>query len=638
MTGDCKIPIGNYKVSFKNRPFPIDQVAAHCERFQNFGINCIRLLITWEAIEHLGPGKYDSEYLNYLHELIDGISKFNSSNSGPDIYIYIDPHQDVWSRFSGGDGAPKWTFDAVGMDVEHFESVQAALLRDQQQPMSAYPKMIWPTNYFKFACATMFTIFFAGNTFAPNLKSKDGVPMQDYLQSHYCNAIAQVAKIVANVKNGTEYVLGFGTMNEPSSGYVNVLDLNKHFSDRELKYGYAPTPFQGMCLANGISQKIEYWSNGIRNHVFHMPDKIELMNTNEKSIWKHGASCVWEQHGVYSMDNGIPTLQRPHYFADFNFGTKCYLPFAKKFENTIQKCLAKSIIFVELPPLEFAMSDFPSIDNTELSSAVNATHWYDGVTLFLGIWFPYASFDTRTNRPVLGKNNVFNMKRSQLRDIKRIGQHEMHNAPSFIGETGIPFSLNGNKSFRSGDYSAQVSALDSTINALEANLLSFTLWCYTPGNSNVDGDFWNNEDLSVVSTDLDPIVQPIAYQGCRAAKAWIRPYAYMISGKLEKNSFSLDKVEYVLQFSTELFKGKKLSSEIFVPKLHYACQQDLIVDVSDGDYVIEECTWFYIIKYSCDFGRDHHRLSIRCRGEKGRSCNIFWWCAFAGMLLLFLIQ
>ena len=35
-----------------------------------------------------------------------------------DIHIFIDPHQDVWSRFSGGDGAPAWTLEAAGMDVD----------------------------------------------------------------------------------------------------------------------------------------------------------------------------------------------------------------------------------------------------------------------------------------------------------------------------------------------------------------------------------------------------------------------------------------------------------------------------------------------------------------------------------------
>ena len=41
--------------------------------------------------------------------------------------LFIDPHQDVWSRFSGGDGAPGWTLEAAGLDMTHFDSTGAAI-------------------------------------------------------------------------------------------------------------------------------------------------------------------------------------------------------------------------------------------------------------------------------------------------------------------------------------------------------------------------------------------------------------------------------------------------------------------------------------------------------------------------------
>jgi len=43
------------------------------------------------------------------------------------------------------------------------------------------PKMMWPSNHIKLATGTMFTLFFAGNDFAPNLKI-DGQSAQDFLQ------------------------------------------------------------------------------------------------------------------------------------------------------------------------------------------------------------------------------------------------------------------------------------------------------------------------------------------------------------------------------------------------------------------------------------------------------------------------
>jgi len=55
----------------------------------------LRLLTTWEAIEHAGPGEYDQEYLDYFTELCRLAGEFG-------MYVYVDFHQDAWSRMSGG--------------------------------------------------------------------------------------------------------------------------------------------------------------------------------------------------------------------------------------------------------------------------------------------------------------------------------------------------------------------------------------------------------------------------------------------------------------------------------------------------------------------------------------------------------
>ena len=75
-----------------------------------------------------------------------------------------------------------------------------------------------------------------------------------------------------------------------------------------------------------------------------------------------------------------------------------------------------------------------------------------------------------------------------------------------LGETGIAMDLFRDESgvaeaYKNGDFTAQILALDRTMRALEANLLSFTLWTYAVGNSNKRGDLWNDEDLSLFSRD-----------------------------------------------------------------------------------------------------------------------------------------
>ncbi len=234
------------QVSFVGRPFPLDEAHDHFSRLKGWGFTFLRLLVTWEAIEHAwspndggGPGMFDEEYLDYLRQVV-----IKAGEHG--IYLFIDPHQDAWSRFSGGDGAPGWTLEAAGLDMTHFHSSGAAITHQRQG--DRLPKMIWPTNYTKLACATMFTLFFAGNDFAPHC-TVDGEAIQEYLQRHYCAAMQQVALRLKDLPN----VVGFEAMNEPSGGYLGCPDLSAAIG--RLKLGDHPTPFQSMLLASGIRSR-----------------------------------------------------------------------------------------------------------------------------------------------------------------------------------------------------------------------------------------------------------------------------------------------------------------------------------------------------------------------------------------------
>ena len=143
-------------VSFSGRPFPLEEADEHFRRLRAWGLTFLRFLVTWEAIEHAGPGIYDQEYLEYLRAVIAKAAEYG-------INIFIDPHQDVWSRFTGGDGAPGWTLEAAGLDMAHFAETGAALVHQVQG--GPFSHNIWSTNEGKLAAATMFTLFFAGNDF-----------------------------------------------------------------------------------------------------------------------------------------------------------------------------------------------------------------------------------------------------------------------------------------------------------------------------------------------------------------------------------------------------------------------------------------------------------------------------------------
>ena len=129
--GDSKVPYPNggthlpsdfsdhRTVSFVGRPFPLSEAPEHFGRLRHWGCNCLRLLTTWEAVEHTGPGLYDAGYLDYFTQLCE-----LAGDHG--LYVIVDFHQDVWARMSGGDGAPGWTFEAVGLDFTRFARAGAA--------------------------------------------------------------------------------------------------------------------------------------------------------------------------------------------------------------------------------------------------------------------------------------------------------------------------------------------------------------------------------------------------------------------------------------------------------------------------------------------------------------------------------
>ena len=87
------------EVSFLDRPLRAADADEHLERLLSWGFTHLRLGLTWEAVEHAGPGVYDTAFLDWITDLVERAGRHGMS-------VQVDPHQDVWSRFTGGDGAP----------------------------------------------------------------------------------------------------------------------------------------------------------------------------------------------------------------------------------------------------------------------------------------------------------------------------------------------------------------------------------------------------------------------------------------------------------------------------------------------------------------------------------------------------
>lgn len=109
--------------------------------------------------------------------------------------------------------------------------------------------MVWPSNYTKLACATMFTMFFAGDTFAPESTFK-GESCQGYLQRCYFSCYAYLAKKL----KGLDAVVGFEAMNEPHPGYIGTQNITMFDQCKDLHLSCSPTALQSWALGIGIAQ------------------------------------------------------------------------------------------------------------------------------------------------------------------------------------------------------------------------------------------------------------------------------------------------------------------------------------------------------------------------------------------------
>jgi hypothetical protein len=98
--------------------------------------------------------QYDQEYLDYLRALLKLLPAYG-------MRCFVAMHQDVWSRLSGGSGAPGWTLEAVGFDLgddgrllEESEGAYLGGIRGGKSERSE-DRGRWPTGYQKLVAATM---------------------------------------------------------------------------------------------------------------------------------------------------------------------------------------------------------------------------------------------------------------------------------------------------------------------------------------------------------------------------------------------------------------------------------------------------------------------------------------------------
>ncbi|KAG5650300.1 hypothetical protein H0H81_012695 [Sphagnurus paluster] len=556
LSGSSKAPVGKQSYiledfwenaeaggeSFVGRPLNIDDGSAdvHLARLRGWGFNMLRFPVAWEALEHEGPGKYDYEFMDYTIRVLRKCKAYG-------FKIFMDPHQDTWSRFSGGSGAPFWTLAACGIDPRNITATQSAVIHCEY-PLAhiadpaTLPAMIWSTNYGRLLSQTTFTLFFAGRDYAPYCII-DGKNIQDYLQGHFIEAFGALAdRIKAAGDLLDECVIGWDSMNEPFEGLCGWENLSSNpvKQGSTLKKGTYPTPAQSLRLGMGQAQTVENWTFGAMGPardgsvtidpkgtmVWADPETEGPDGTHPRWGWRRNVekwklgTCIWAQHGVWDIETGF--MLRDDYFRfspttgqQVEFIDDYWRPHFIAYTNRIRRAHPEAIMFVQ-PPV-FAQP--PKLDNETVlkGRCAYSAHYYDGLTLITRHWNWFnadalgllrGKYSNTLQAVKIGEGAIRRSLQEQL-GILKADAEILGDYPTVIGEIGIPFDMDGKRSYgwtdggkHLGDYSRQEKALDASLNGGDGpNALNWTIWTYCPDHTHDWGDGWNMEDLSLWSAD-----------------------------------------------------------------------------------------------------------------------------------------
>ncbi|KAG7194098.1 uncharacterized protein KQ657_004806 [Scheffersomyces spartinae] len=438
-------------VSFVGRPFPLDEAASHFLRIKSWGYNTIRYLLTWEAIEHEGPGKYDMAFIDYTIEMLNIIDQVGG------LYVILEMHQDVWSRFTGGSGAPMWTLYAAGLDPKSFHKNEAAILHNEQRFQSDddpedYPKMLWTSNYKRLASLVMFTLFFAGKIYFPDFKL-NGKNIQDYLQDHYNNCMKLLCQAVLEkaphlLEKGM--ILGFELMNEPNLGLIGHEHLGSIPDSQQLRLSTCPTAYQCMKLGMGIPCEVDKYRISVTGPQKYDTQIIDPQGTRawlseaEASTydshygWERDPNwilgeCIFANVGIWSWNKEKPLeqsmplfkrveygetqceLKRPYFFNEVDpkynivsrddgkkpakidvsfFINNMFVDFYAKHKSTVRSIWPNCFVLIQAPVLEIPPNLKISRDHIVDSKTVYCPHYYDGMSLMFKNWNSKYNVDT----------------------------------------------------------------------------------------------------------------------------------------------------------------------------------------------------------------------------------------------------
>jgi len=250
---------------------------------------------------------------------------------------------------------------------------------------------------------------------------------------------------------------------------------------------------------------------------------------------------------------------------DVDFENDFLKPFGNYMAKEIRTVTPTLIYFVQSTPM-FPLPHYYTKDG-DATNVMCSSHWYDYFSIFTGMFFTDFTMDFyRNGKFVFGRKkrrHVFERQLSIITDSSQIDDGDM---PDIIGEFGVGFRMPFRLDFLLNWFGMQARAMDSNFQGLEALKLHFTLYNYTPTNTNRRGDGWNTEDLSIFSRSQQKNPSDIN-SGARTIKAFLRPYPRFIAGNITLLNYDRRKRIFIFRFTH--FENMTQPTEIYIPSSIY---------------------------------------------------------------------
>jgi Cellulase (glycosyl hydrolase family 5)/Glycoside hydrolase family 5 C-terminal domain len=596
VSGSAKVPTTTSPISYVGKPFAVEEMDKHFRIIRDLGFNSVRLLVIWEAIEPEAKGQYDTEYLDYIEQVVSKAEEYG-------IYVIVDMHQDMFSRHLfvlyddgtnvmgltdeseialasshgfnnrlGGDGAPRWVIEAC-LPNKNVGGPKWGLPLDMaghpRETSNVLPFTTWFINIgTSIDINRCYATLFAGDKLYPNYFI-DGVNVKDYLQDAYADAFVQVAERVGHYPN----VIGYDIMNEPGGIYIAlslqvlIWDLLTSSAKDSLSFDQAQGAFDAYLadlMDQGLGSGEAEWLREIFADYDLIPNSVEDILVSGFIPEKADSPYMPDSDAVLRLN--------------INTNRETLQPFFQRVGLALQEADPDAVIFIEearalLPDKGMAgFMAYPMTAPEGLRQIAFAPHGYTDIYPFIGFNAPPRDFTVDEVR--------FRDYHTVIEEAIALSEFSLGDAPVVFGEFGTYFNFGGIEKSLEENYLVSSTILDPYYEAFDELAMHRFLWCYSPENTPTNGEGWNKEDFSI----LDFVKKP------RSWEAYSRTVARYTSGRIRHMHFysplhyfephpntPTPYLEFVLEIEA---KETDAATEIFVPPLQY--EEGFYVHISDG--------------------------------------------------------